>query len=262
MKRKAIRMGRQPERKLGKTLIILVFLAVIGIGFVLINVVNRDDDEEETFGCEGDEQCPEGSICALGGCLILLSSEHKGVWKDEIAEQLDMARPWKPAGDVGEPMIPTSECPTNLQKEDKPIEKNMIPLSEVSVYALSSDQVLLHMQKRVKGVMWLNGVRFWLPGVLKVDTGNTCLSKSADNYRVGTGRHMGNKTTYLDAYLRQASPAGSMVSLSMSTKYTPPKPDESGYLNFKVDLKPIPHPDTKTVTIMLLPLGTDTKKMI
>jgi len=237
--------------------------AVIGAAIVAAVVAavllwpEEEGGAEGPRGCRSDDDCRAGSVCLARGCVILLSSEHQGIWRDDVQAQLDAGVSWKPRPKFGKKVTPASQCPAAQGKVEKPDESRTVPVVRITVFELAHDGMRVHEQMGAKGEVWLDGLRFWMPPGLKVEPGKTCASPAVDRIAVGTGSWRGQSAQYIDASLKQAAPAGRVTEATVMAGTALPAADAEGVRTVALALDPVFDEQASEHTVVALPLGSD-----
>lgn len=258
MARETVRMGGSSGGAPWKPIAIAVGVALVVA--VVTAVVLWPDETEETGrerGCRGDDDCKPGSICLSRGCLILLSSEHAGIWRDDVQAQLDAGVAWKPHPKFGKKVVEASACPAAVGKVDKPDESRTVPVLGITVFELASDSMRVHKQLAAKGEVWLDSLRFWMPPGVAVDPHKTCASPGVDQIAVGRGRWRGKTAHRVDVSLKQAAPAGRVAEAMVVAETALPEADVEGVRTLAVGLDPVFDEQAGEHTIVALPFGAD-----
>ncbi len=157
MGKDTVRMGESKASMLPKIIAVLFVVALIGAAVYGAMAFLSSDDKprvEKKAGCQEDAACKPGSMCAAGGCLIMLSSEHQGIWRDDIAAQLNSAVSWKPASTFGQKIVHADECPISEGEVRKSDYKHVVPLVRVNLYEFDDSKFSLHKLLRAKGPRW------------------------------------------------------------------------------------------------------------
>ncbi|MFO8070838.1 MAG: hypothetical protein R6V85_03090 [Polyangia bacterium] len=213
--------------------------------------------ESESRRCGRNERCPPNAICAAGGCLILLSSEYRELWKEDVAAQLDAGVSWQPHATFGERHIATPHCPAKIGEVDPPDEGVLQPVAEVRLVWFDEESMHLHEQIRTKGSMWFDEIRFWLPPGLNVDSASTCASKEVTRISIGKGGKKKKQAPYVDASLVQAAPVGKIAKAAVSVETEAPEADGEGYRLLVLHLEPTRGEEAEAHTVVAFPLGSD-----
>lgn len=246
------------RRRLWPVAIAISALLVLGSASVFLFWSPPDRRlESESQRCGRNDKCPPNAICAAGGCLILLSSEYRDLWKEDIAAQLDAGIPWKPRATFGERYITTPDCPAEAGEVDPPDEGVLQPVAEVRLVWFDEKSMHLHEQIRTKGSMWFDAIRFWLPPGLAVDAGSICASEGVTHISLGTGSRRKEKAPCVDASLAQAAPVGKIAKAAISVETEPPEADGEGYRLLVLHLEPTKGEEAEAHTVMVFPLGSD-----
>jgi hypothetical protein len=231
--------------------------AVVVLVLVLVPWSDETDERGKPRGCQSDADCKAGSVCLGRGCLILLSSEHAGIWRDDVAAQLDGGVSWKPRSVFGQKVVRASECPVATGQVEKPDESRAMPVLKITVFELANDGLRVHEQLAARGAVWLDALRFWLPPGVEVDPAETCASPSVDRATIGKGRWRGKTAHWVDVSLKQAAPAGKVTGATVMVEAALPAADAEGVRRLAVGLDPVFDEQMHEHTIVALPLGSD-----
>lgn len=258
MAHETVRMGGGGGGVPWKPIAIVLGAAVV-IALVVAVVLWPDDpdDQKQARGCRSDEDCRAGSVCLARGCLILLSSEHQGMWRDDVGSQLDAGASWKPRPKFGKKVAKTSQCPAPVGEFDKPDMSRTVPEVKITVYELADDAMRVHRQMAAKGEVWLDALRFWFPPGLVVDAKKCCASQAVDQIAVGKGRWRGKTAHFIDVSLKQAAPAGRLTEAAVTAEIALPAADAEGVRTLALGLDPVFDEQASEHTVVALPLGSD-----
>ncbi len=238
----------------------------IGAALTLVIVIlstsvsSSRDDEVEEAGCKSDDECGPRSICAAGGCLILISSEQRSIWHEDVKHQLyppDGGPPWEPQPTFGEKLIPSKRCPVPSGKVDPPKRTKVLPLAKATVFEIEPTQIIVHKHQRAKGSIWVDALRFWMPGFDLLDEPTLCSSKDVAHVSIGKVLWRGKKTPFIDVALSRVAPAGVVASAGISVKRQFPPADKEGLHTLEFALEPVIGVEARFHTIVTVPLGTD-----
>ncbi len=237
-----------------------MFIASVVVVVIIVIIVLLQHGEskiDKTRGCESNGDCARGSMCAAGGCLVMLSSEHLGMWREDINAQLDAGVPWHPLSAFGEKIAPTPICPAAQGKVTSPDKKHTTPKIDVTVYEIDVNGIRIHKQQKVQGTMWLDSMRFWFPGEKTLLTKDLCVSASVDKVVLARKTAHGYPGTRVDVSLRQSVPVGAVAAATLTALNDLPgeNKDEARTLSFP--LPPVTRPDAIARTVLALPLGAD-----
>jgi hypothetical protein len=257
MAHETVRMGGGGSSPPWKLIALAIGAAVVvALVVVLVPWSEETEEQQKPSGCLSDGDCKAGSVCLGRGCLILLSSEHTGIWRDDVAAQLDGGVSWKPRRVFGQRVVQASECPVATGPVDKPDESRATPVLKITVVEVAQDGLRVHKQLAAKGAVWLDTLRFWFPPGVEVDPQKTCASPSVDRAGVGQGRWRGKTAHRVDVSLKQAAPAGKVTGATVMTETALPKADAEGVRRLAVGLDPV-FDELKEHTVVALPLGSD-----
>ena len=257
MGRDTVRMGKQRNFQIPKLLIFVVSVVVVVVVVTIILLRPDEPGQDKTRRCESNSDCSRASMCAAGGCLVMLSSEHLGMWRDDIRAQLDAGVPWHPLSAFGEKITPTPICPAKPGKIASPDKKHTTPKVAVTVYEIDVDRIKIHKQQKVQGTMWLDSIRFWFPGKKTLSTSDMCVSASADRVAIAPKSVHGYQGTQIDVSLRQSVPVGAVASAALTASTDLPKEGALEARTLSIPLPPIAGPDAIARTVIAFPLGAD-----
>ncbi|MCP4674963.1 MAG: hypothetical protein GY854_05550 [Deltaproteobacteria bacterium] len=259
---KPVRMGGDPGIAHRKYIItggigaILVLVIVI----VAVSTSSTSDDKAEETGCKSDDECGPRSICAAGGCLILISSEQRSIWHEDVEYQLnppDGGPPWQPQPTFGEKLVSSTKCPAPSGKVDTPERTKVLPLAKATVFEIEPTRIIVHKHQRARGSIWIDALRFWMPGFDSQDEPTICSSKDVAHIAVGKALWRGKTTTFIDAALSRVAPAGVVASAGVSVKRQLPPADKEGLHTLEFTLEPVIGVEARFHTIVTIPLGTE-----
>ncbi len=257
MGRDTVRMGKQRNSLTPKLLIFMVSVVVVVVIVMIILLRNGESKTDKARGCESNGDCTPGSMCAAGGCLVMLSDENMGMWHDDIMAQIDAGVPWRPLSAFGEKITPTPICPAKQGKVTSPDKKHTTPKVAVTVYEIDVDRIKIHKQKKVQGTMWLDSIRFWFPGKKTLSTTDLCVSASVDRVALASKTAHGYQGTRVDASLRQSIPVGAVASAALTARSDLPKEKKDGMRTLSFPLPPVTGREAIARTVLAVPLGTD-----
>ena len=257
MGRDTIRMGKQRSFRIPKLIVFVILVVVVVV--IVTTVLLRPDESgtDKARRCESNSDCARGSMCAAGGCLVMLSSEHLGMWHDDIMAQLDAGAPWHPLSAFGEKIAPTPICPAKKGKVTSPDKKHTTPKAAVTVYEIDVDRLKVHKQQKVQGTMWLDSIRFWFPGEKTLSAADLCVSASVDKVALTSKTVNGYRGTRIDTSLRQSVPVGAVAAATLTAMNDLPKEDELEARTLSFPLAPIAGREAIARTVIALPLGAD-----
>jgi hypothetical protein len=237
----------------------------VGVGGALVVAVvlaivlwpDQDGAPAASRGCRSDDECKPGSACLAGGCLILLSSEHPGIWHDDVAAQVDAGPAWKPHAAFGEKVLAASRCPARTGAVEKPDESRTTPVLKITVFELVEDGLRVHRQLAAKGQLWLDALRFWFPSGVAIAPERICVSSGVDHVAVGEERWRGKTAGFVDVALERAAPAGRVAVAAVSVHAPLPAADAEGVRTLALGLDKVFDEQMAEHTIVALPLGSD-----
>lgn len=187
----------------------------------------------------------------------MLSSEHLGMWREDINAQLDAGVPWHPLSAFGEKIAPTPICPAVQGKVTSPDKKHTTPKIDVTVYEVDVKGIRIHKQKKVQGTMWLDSMRFWFPGEKTLLTKDLCVSASVDKVALAPKTAHGYPGTRIDVSLRQSVPVGAVAAATLTVLNDLPKENDLKTRTLSIPLQPITSPEAIARTVIAFPLGAD-----
>lgn len=231
--------------------------AVVAIAVVIIVLSRGGKAETAATGCRSDAECGEGRICAAGGCLFLLASEHPGIWRDDVAAQADGGVAWTQRPSAGESLLSTATCPAPVRKLVAPDEGKLTLLAKVIVYTVDQGRLRVYQYRRSKGEIWYDVMRFWFPDLKRLDTAQSCLSSELVALGPGQGSFRGAPSKLVDAQLKQAAPTGKTVAGAVSVATDLPPADAGGFRTLSFGLDPVYLDGARFRTVVALPLGSD-----
>ncbi|MCP4600625.1 MAG: hypothetical protein GY847_08860 [Proteobacteria bacterium] len=255
----AVRMGGSP-RGTDRRLLIAAGLGVAGIvaGLIIGAVIcSPGEEDEEQTGCRNDDDCSHGTICAAGGCLILISSEHPMIWHEDVTNQLDAGVPWQPQPTFGEKLLMPDRCPASKGHVDKPKKDQITPLSKATVYEINSKNMTIYKHARKKGNVWVDSFRFWFSNPDVLDSATFCASKEIAHISSGKDHWKGKKAAYVGAALARAVPANTVSAAAISVRRDLPQPDAQGMRTLVFDLEAVSGGKARYHSIAVFPLGSD-----
>jgi hypothetical protein len=258
---KPIRFGGKSKPKIPFLLYGGIAAAVIVAIVVFLIVTSKSGDVEEETGCRSDQDCSGGRMCASGGCIIMLASEHRGLWQEDIKLQnipSDGGPEWAPHKTAGERLPATSVCPVPRKKVSTPNEGKTLALANATVHVFDSEEITVFGYRRAKSEVWIDSLRIWFPGQETISTTTPiCGSRDVAAVKSGQGQHLGKKSFYINTSLKKAAPAGAATSAAVSFKRPIGPADPEGYRTSSLFLAPAIGGDTRYYSVIILPLGTD-----
>ena len=258
---KTVRMGPQPSVSKTKYMVAFgILAAALLVAMILTSVISVPKDvveEPKGEGCSSDDDCGPGRICAHKGCIILISSEVAEVWHQQLSAQINVKEAWKPDETFGEKVIAPKNCPAMKGKVGRPQMRKTTPVVGVSIYELVPGRVRIYKHMRVKGDVWIDSLRFWLPGFVKIDPLSVCASAEVDRISIGSATFKGMKSSYIDTSLVKAAPAGAVAAAAVSAtrKQKQLKPD--GAYSWKLNLDAVAVKNARYHSVVAIPLGAD-----
>jgi hypothetical protein len=259
-----VRMGGSKGIGVAKLAAFLSLAAFVGVAvFVGMAIVSpgAEAPAEKKAACSSDAECGPGRMCAAGGCIILLSSEHAGMWRDDIAAQLDPAAAWRPTSHFGEKIIPAGACALREGEVRESDAKHVLPLIRISIYEIGPEGMVLHKMMRSKGDMWIESLRFRFPDGLRPGPSSLCASDSIDRFRLvgeGEGSPAGQ---IVDVSLKQSVPVGGIAAGSVAVSGELPAAGADGVRSLDLPLDALEETETAGHTVLAFPLGSSVVSM-
>ena len=227
-------------------------LIVIGVLWAVLSKEPEPVPAAAQVGCQSDAECDGGRFCAAGGCIVLLSSEHRGIWRDDIAAQKAPGKNWQPAAEPGDRFLPESVCPLpeRTMPEAKPAKIRVE--KEARVVEVGEKGIVEHFQQKVRGSIWVDVIPL-LVGEAGEELTDICGTEGAAGVRC-------RETTggpVLDVLLKNAVPAEKSVVAGVSFRTASPPVDAEGTATLSVLLAPPRFVGTSRHTAVVFPLGTE-----
>ena len=216
-----------------------------------------DIQNEEQKGCLDDAECGPARICAAGGCVILISSEHKGLWHQWIDAHLDPSVQWKPSPAAGERMPLDANCSVETGSQSAKNEGKTTILFKALVHEVGFGKTHIHQYLRFKGSVWIDTVRFWFPGLEKIENQRVCVSEHISDISLGSSQFRGALAAYIDAALVNAAPANSEAKAGMSIELDASPAEKQGVKEYSFDLDPVYMETAIYHSVVALPLGAE-----
>ena len=254
-----LRMGGPKKVNVPRILLFVVILLVLGAGSYLLTVILRSSDKpagKARVGCQGDDECDNGTMCVAGGCMIMLSSEHRGIWKDDIAAQLDGGVGWEPAPSFGQKILEAKTCPLKQGDFRKTDYKHVVPLVRVNLYEVATHSLFIHKMLKAKGTMWLESLRLSFPSWARLNKNKLCGSSYLDSFYArmdDEGNLMGSD---FHVAFKQAVPVGGDVTILVKAEVDLPAADAEGFRSMTMELNPRSETEDDGHTVLALPLGS------
>ncbi len=254
-----LRMGTGPRGKSKKPILLGAVGAVLAIAVIatILTLFTSSEEEIVSKGCKNDSECGDGRICAEGGCIILHSSQHAGLWHDDLSAQADAGVAWNPHPTYGEKLMASDICPAKSREVDTPDEGQTEQLAEATVHEVGSGEVLTHKFVRFKGNVWIGSLRFWCPGLSTINPEKVCASDKVAEISVGKKTRAGKPMSYVDATLSQTVPVGSISSAAIAIHSDLPRENDLGLRDLAFPLPAVLADDMRRHTVATFPLGTD-----
>lgn len=248
----------QKDRSVVKTsfFIILGLLVFGGIG---VFWWPEDPDEagdgvRKTPGCDRAAPCPPGQLCAKKGCFLLLPTENRELWREDIATQLDPKGYWKAVKPVGEPILPTERCELPVGQIAAPDETRMSFGAVLKVYLLGVGGLAVVHQIRAKSSYWTDALRFWIDRPIDLNANSLCASREI--IRVSTGKAGAGDRAYVDVALQQSVPVGAWAQGAIRFKWPAARANNGAdFVKSTIVLDAQQSPASAVRTALLLPLG-------
>jgi hypothetical protein len=253
--RETIRMGTggRPRRALVGVAAGVAIAAAAVVAALLM--WGSDGAPSRRVGCALDADCGAGRLCARGGCLPLTGAEDLRFWRAEVDAQLLRGATWRPRPSYGEKLAPAEACPAKLGKVNLLEPGKLSLVRRTHVFELFGDTARIHVQSRMRGLLWMEAIRFSFPTVKRINLARLCSSPTVAQVAMEAGR-----ADVVDAALTQAAPAGTVASAALSLEIDLPRADADGFRTFAFPLDPAAG-DGTVVTVLALPLGTDVAQM-
>jgi len=229
-------------------------LALVASVAIVVAVTSRGDPHEVDDGrCANDAACGPGRICAAGGCLPLLASEHRGIWRDDLNAQLDAGVKWSPKRRSGVRLLPSTRCPAKRGKVETPPLDKMREVSRIDVFEVGREEILRHLQVSAEGSVWIDAMRLRFPPMKILDMDRICASDAV--VAIAAGKDADGP--FVDVSLKNAAPAGNTATAAVALRLAPPTPDPAGVSTLTFELAPGPEGSGEHHTVLAVPLGAD-----
>ena len=252
-----LRMGGGDAGGGRKTLIILLVAGlVVGAIISVFLLRGQGAQDEKKRGCEEDADCRPGSMCASGGCLILLSSESPVMWRDWISSQVDAGVDWSPLPSYGEKIAPTRGCPAKVGEVHEITPEIVIPKTSVFVYEVDADGIRQYQQRKVTGRQWLESMRFWFE-LPDLPAEKLCVSESVAAVRLFPEKRASVQGTGVDVQLGQAVTVGAVAAATLSCEMPLPDGDADEVRTLDLRLEAVTGAGDKARSVLAVPLGAD-----
>jgi hypothetical protein len=252
-----VRLGSSSSGPNRKLLLGVVGTAAAVVALVVIVLVarpNSKSDEPVSAGCRSDLDCSDGRFCAEGGCIVLLSSEHRGLWSDDIAAQKAKNSTWHPAVEVGERLPGSPVCPLPERAVPEPPVEKIQLLRVVDVVEVRKEIIVHHRYLKAKCAVWLDALRLEFTKARSVDPASVCGAPNTAGIRITDEQGGG---TMIDLLLKNAAPTGKETVAGISFKQPLSAPGSGGERTLTVDLPAPNTPKDGARTLVAFPLGTD-----
>lgn len=229
--------------------------AVTIVGILLFWALSGEDAPVPALdGCQSDADCDNGGFCGGGGCIVLMSSEHRGIWRDAIAAQAAPGSTWKADKDAVEGLAAETVCPVPLKAVPEPQIERMRVEAVARVIEIGCDRLRVHQYQKVKGEVWVDVLRFELDPLSTADPTGACGTENAAGLRMTKGV-LGKPAA--DVLLQTAVPAGKSVTAGIAFSGPAPEADANGHATLRLPLLPPSMPGTAEHSIVAFPIGTD-----
>ncbi len=230
----------------GVSLIVLIIV-------ILVISFGGDETVAADVGCRRDRECGDARICIKGGCLPFLESEHRGLWRDDVGSQLDAGVGWSPRKSFGVKLIPSKHCPAVQKKVETPPLGSMAEVGKVEVFELGKTAVIRHQQVNSRGSVWIDAIRMRFPPLKTPEADRICASESVVAVAVGED----GDGPYIDASLKNASPAGKVATAAVALRLDSPPPDPEGFSTLTFTLAPAFEDSGAFHTVLAVPIGAE-----
>ena len=204
-------------------------------------------------GCQSDAACDSGRFCAAGGCIVLLSSEHRGIWRDEIAAQRAPSGNWQPVSEPGDRLLSENVCPLPTRTMPEARSDKIRVEKSARVVEVSADGIVEHFQQKVRGSIWVDVVPFPVGEAGSAAFVHICGTEGTSGVR----RRETKTGPILDVLLKSAVPAEKSVVAGVSFRTAAPPPDENGVSTLLIRPAPPRFAGMQQHTAVVFPLGTE-----
>jgi len=234
----------------------LTIAAAAGIAFFFFSP-SSDDSGPRFAGCNANEECSNGRICAGGGCIILLSDENVDMWNADLAAQLrpDPGGPaWQPRPAYGLKLLPVGDCGGAPSPELKIEQQGAIStIKKANVFYVSPSDMQMFQQVDAQSNMWMSSLTFRLPKIMVQPPNVFCHGREVNAFRVTPSP----LDMQVDVSLSQSVPVGAVAHAALLVKRPLPERGVDGSASIEFDLSPVLLGASEEVTALVLPIGTD-----
>ncbi len=252
-----VRLGASDSGNKRKLIIVgagaLAVLALI-VTVVILFSTGNEVKAPPPVGCQRDADCSDGRFCARGGCIVLMSSEHRGIWLDAIKAQTAPGNTWRADKEVGVLLGAETICPLPSAAVPNPRINRMTVLADVHVLEVGDTDIRVHLHRQVQGEVWVDALRFDLSAYPPLDSPEFCGTENVVGIRAPKGASAHPRA---DILLKSAAPAGKPVAAGISYKTAAPSSNTDGRTVLKVAIEAPRLPGTAEHTMVAFPLGTD-----
>lgn len=232
--------------------------ALMAVVFSVVGVSCKDSKQTRENDCRASKGCPARHVCALGGCIPLIPDEPEVMWKSEIAAQSgDSEKSWSPRPAFGDALLDAPLC-SNIEKNTLEKQKGgVISIQRgIAVYAFSTQDVKVVLQKKASSSMWQDYIKFQFPRTTLTGTPTYCISENLNGIKV-----LPNKVeTGVAAVLNEAAPANVPFTVAMMER-RPLGAQAASEISYDIVLPPVRTKDREDTSVLVLPLGTDVLSM-
>jgi hypothetical protein len=255
MPQHTVRMG--VHRRPGRAIAIGIAAVLVAGGAFAIAYIRfaGGSTEKRRMGCEADADCGAGRMCARNGCFPLAGTESADVWRADLNALQQLATSWRPRAAFGEKLASPQACPAAAAKANL-LDPNKIALvHRTQIVEVGGERLRLLVQSKMRGMQWVEAMRFSFPGVRRIDPTRLCASAAVAGVAFDARR-----PDTVDAELVQSVPAGSVATATLSLEVDLPRADKDGLRAIEIPLASAPG-EAAIVTVLALPLGTDVAKL-
>jgi hypothetical protein len=251
-----VRLGSSSRGNGRKLVIGIGAAAAIALSVVIVLIVRTHNTSHApiSIGCRNDSDCSDGRFCAKGGCIVLLPSEHRGIWRDDIEAQQADASSWRPTSEVGEHLPGNSVCPVpESTVPTPPVDKTRL-LSVVYVFEVNRREIIHHRYLKATSAVWLDALRFEFRKIDSLNPALICGSPNAAGIKIESEP---NEGVGIDLMLKNAVPSGKAAIAGVSFRQNATPPDSMGEQTLSVELAAPNMSMGRAHTIVAFPLGTE-----